>query len=146
MSEELLYSVNTYRRRFPKPIGNYTLLFTTQRIIVAKTLPSWIKLSPLYLRGASYFLLKKSIEPRQETFKTMPFDEILEIDKENFEIPYSEVKEAKLFGKLVENKLSIKFNETEHTYNLIAKKTELTENLNPILHSVLAEKFVNSLS
>jgi hypothetical protein len=142
MSEELLYSISTYRRRFPKPIGNYTLLFTSHRIIVAKTLPSWIELSPLYLKGASYFLLKKSLEQRQETFKTMPFDEILEDDKENFEIPYSNVKEVKLFGK----KLSIKFNETEHTYNLIAKKPELTENLNPILHSVLAEKFVNSLS
>jgi hypothetical protein len=101
-----------------------------------------VELSPLYLKGASYFLLKKSIEQRQETFKNMPFDEILEDGKENFEIPYSGVKEVKLFGK----KLSIKFDETEHIYNLLAKKTESTENLNPILHSVLAEKFVNSLS
>lgn len=146
MSEELLYSIRAYKRRFPKPIGYYTLLFTSRRIIAAKTLPTWIELSPFYARGASYFLMRKSFEKRQEAMRKLPFDEILEIDKENSAILYSDVKEVELFGKLIERKLRIRFNETEQVYNLIAKKTEVTENLNPMLRSVLGQKFVNRLS
>lgn len=89
VSEKLLYCVSAYKRRFPKPIGYYTLFFTSQRIIVAETLPSWIELSPFHAKGASYFLMRKSLEQRQETIKKLPFDEILETDKANFEILYS---------------------------------------------------------
>ena len=141
MSEELIFCISAYRRRFPKPIGYYTLLFTSKRIIVTKTLPSWIELSPFYAKGASYFLMKKSLEKRAEKMKTLPFDEVLKIDKGNFEILYSDIKEVRLYRRVPEYKLSIKLNETEHIYNVMAKKTEITENLNPLLHSVLGEKF-----
>lgn len=141
MSEELVCYVSVYKRRFPKPIGYYTLLFTSERIIVAKALPSWIELSPFYAKGASYFLMKKSLEKRREKIETLPFDEALEIDEENFEILYSDLREVKLHRRFRESKLSIKLNETEYTYTVMTKKTEITENLNPLLHSVLGEKF-----
>ena len=133
--------MSVYRRRFPKPIRHYTLLFTSKRIIVAKTLPSWIELSPFYAKGASYFLMKRYSKKHRERMKTLPFDEVLKIDKENFEILYSDIREVKLHRRFRESKLSIKLNETEYTYNILAKKTEITENLNPLLHSVLGEKF-----
>jgi hypothetical protein len=140
MGEELICAISSYKRRFPKPIGYYTLLFTSKRIIVAKTLPSWIEISPLYAKGASYFLMKKSLERRKEKIKTMSLDEVLKIDGENFEILYSDIREVRLYKRLLEHKLSIKSNETEHTYNIIGKKTEIIETLSP-LHSALGEKF-----
>lgn len=141
LDEELLCTINTYERRFPKQIGYYTLLFTSNRIIVAKTLPSWIELSPFYAKGASYFLMKKYSKKRREKMEKLPFDEILKIDKGNFEIPYSDMREVNLYRRLRESKLSIKVNETEYTYNIMAKKAEMTENLSPLLRSVLGEKF-----
>lgn len=92
MSEDLICCLSVYKRRFPKPIGYYTLLFTSKRLIVAKALPSWIESSPFYAKGASYFLMKKSLEKRREKMKTLPFDEVLKIDKENFEILYSDIR------------------------------------------------------
>ena len=90
MDEELICCLSVYTRRFPKPIRYYTLLFTSKRIIVAKTLPSWIELSPFYAKGASYFLMKKHSKKHREKIETLPFDEVLKIDKENFEILYSD--------------------------------------------------------
>ena len=137
--------MSVYKRRFPKPIRYYTLLFTSKRIIVAKTLLSWIELSPFYAKGASYFLMKKYSKERGEKIETLPFNDVLKIDEENFEIPYSSIREVKLHRRFRESKLSIELNETEHTYNVMAKKTEIIENLNPLLHSVLGEKFKANL-
>jgi hypothetical protein len=150
MSEELVGYISVYRRRFPKLIGYYALLFTSKRIIVAKTLSPWIKeflfeasLSPLYAKGASYILMRRYLEKRRhrERMKTLPFDKVLGIDKENFEISYLDIREVKLYRRFHEYKISIKLNETRNVYNLMAKRTEIIESLNPFLHWVLGEKF-----
>ena len=145
MGEELICGMSGYRRRFPKPISYVALLFTSKRLIVAKALPSWIESSPFYAQGASYFLMKNALEKHREKLKTLPFDEVLSIDKENFEIPYSNIREVSLHRRFPEYKLTIKMNGKEHRYGLLVKKNVITASINPLLLSVFGDKFKTRL-
>lgn len=130
------------QRKKLRPAFRCHLFFTNNRLIVTKR-EALKEFASFFAGGfAGYWLAIQSDKKKAEKIKELSPDEILKADKENYEIPYSEISkvELKKYFKLMwpyTSEIWIHTQEKETKFRLKAIKYE---ELQQLLNSVLGNK------
>jgi len=130
------------QRKKLHPAFRCHLFFTNNRLIVTRR-EALKEFAGFFVGGlAGYWLAIQSDKKKAEKIKELSPDEILKADKENYEIPYSEISkvELKKYSKLMwpySSEIWIYTQEKESKFRLKAIKYE---ELQQLLNSVLREK------
>jgi hypothetical protein len=127
------------QRKKLRPAFRCHMFFTNNRLIVTKR-EALKEFASFFAGGfAGYWLAIQSDKKKAEKIKELSPDDILKADKENYEIPYSEISkvELKKYSKLMwpfSSEIWIHTQQKELKFRLKAiKYEELQQLLNPVL-------------
>lgn len=137
MSEQILGNVEiSYIRSAWSGYEKDILLFTSKRLIVAKISSSWSR----FVGGAIPLVIERyQQKKKKEKLDEILPDDVLETDKKNFAIPYSDIERVEVKKPGTISAATVKIITKEKTHQFGVRKNLFDDFMN-LMRSVLADK------